>query len=294
MNSDTTQAKLKHIHDSFQAARESLPAYRHILPFFESLFTLQEAAVPVTSPEPVQMTPQVRAARLEGQLPLMDRGRLPYDKPAALDLLQAICREAATATPELAAGAKTIKAVLEEKKTAIEYGFDLFVGADLQGIRDLSAAFSMDASILLFFLQHSTWPAIARQANLMSDSNQAMANWDHGYCPVCGNPPSLAFLAENGARFLVCEFCRHQWPFKRILCPSCGNADAKSISYFFSEEEQTYRVYTCDACRKYLKAVDTRRLTRPFYPPLESLVTTHLDLQAQEMGYQSVTSEAIR
>jgi hypothetical protein len=45
MNSDTTQAKLKHISDSFQAAFESLPAYRHMLPFFESLFTLQEAEV---------------------------------------------------------------------------------------------------------------------------------------------------------------------------------------------------------------------------------------------------------
>jgi len=294
MNSDTTQAKLKHIHDSFQAAFENLPAYRHMLPFFESLFTLQEAAVAVTSPEPVEITPEVRAARLEGKLPLMDRGRLPYDKPAALVLLQAICREAATATPQLATGAAAINAGLEKKSAAIERGLDLFMSADQQGIHDLSAELSMDESILLFFLYHSTWPSIARQADLMMDSNQIAKNWDQGYCPVCGSLPSLAFLTENGARILVCEFCRHQWPFKRILCPACGNADAKSINYFFSQEEQTYRVYTCDACRKYLKTVDTRQLTRAFYPPLESIVTTHLDLQAREMGYQGLTSEASR
>ncbi len=294
MNDDTTKAKLKHVHDSFQAAFDSLPVYQHMLPFFESLFTLQEAAVEVTSAEPVEITPEVRAARLEGHLPLMACGCLPYDKPAALGLLQAICREAATATAQLAAGAEAINAGLDQKNDAIERGLDLFMAADQQGIHDLSAELSMDESILLFFLYHCTWPSIARHADLMMDSNQTAKNWDQGYCPVCGSPPSLAFLTENGARILVCEFCRHQWPFKRILCPSCGNADAKSINYFFSEEDQTYRVYTCDACRKYLKTVDTRQLTRPFYPPLESLVTTHLDLKAQEMGYQSVTCEAFR
>jgi FdhE protein len=294
MNADTTKAKLKHIHDSFQAAFDSLPPYRHMLPFFETLYTLQEAALPATSPEPVKMTPEERAARLEGQMPLMDRSRLPYDKPAALVLLEAICREAATATPPLAAGARTIKTVLEEKRESIERGLDLFMDADLERIRDLSAALSMDESILLFFLYHSTWPSIARQADSITDSNQAETIDHKGYCPVCGSPPSLAFLTENGARILVCGFCRHQWPVKRILCPSCGNNDSKSISYFFSEEDQTYRVYTCDICRKYLKTVDTRQLTRPFYPPLESIITTHLDLKARQMDFQSMTSEAFR
>jgi FdhE protein len=222
----------------------------------------------------------------------MDRGRLPYDKPAALVLLQAICREAATATAQLAAGAEAINAGLEKKSAVIERGLDLFMSADQQGIHDLSVELPMDESILLFFLYHSTWPSIARQADLMMDSNQTAKIWDQGYCPVCGSPPSLAFLTENGARILVCEFCRHQWPFKRILCPSCGNMDAKSISYFFNEEDHSYRVYTCDVCRKYLKTVDTRQLTRPFYPPLESIVTAHLDLKAQQMGYQSIASEA--
>jgi len=151
---------------------------------------------------------------------------------------------------------------------------------------------SMDVSILLFFLYHSTWPSIARQAALITDRFEIETDWDQGYCPVCGSSPGLAFLAENGGRVLVCEFCRHQWPFKRILCPSCGNDDSNSINYFFNEGEPTYRVYTCDACKKYIKTVDTRRLSRPFYSPLEGIVTTHLDMKAQEMGYQSVTSEA--
>ncbi len=294
MSADSTQAILKHVHESFQAAFDSLPAYQHMLPFFESLFTLQEAAVPVASPPPLAITAEMRAAKRDGQLPLMDRGRLPYDKPAALDLLRAICEEAANATPQLASGAESIKAGLENESAVIARGLDMFMTGDMEGIRDLSAALSVDESILIFFLYHSTWPSVARQAALINDACEIDEQWDHGYCPVCGNSAGLAFLAENGGRVLVCDFCRHQWPFKRILCPSCGNTDSKSISYFFSEEEQTYRVYTCDACKKYIKTIDLRRMTRPFYPPLESIVTTHLDFQAQEMGYQSVASEASR
>ncbi len=292
MNTDTTQAILEHIHRSFQAAFDSRPAYQHMLPFFESLFTLQEAAIPVTSPPPVIITAEMRAAKLDGQLPLIDRDRLPYDKPAALDLLQAICEKAAAATAELAAGAATIKAGLENRSAAIARGLDMFMTNDMQGIRNLSAELSMDESILGFFLYHCTWPSVARQAVLVKDIFETGVQWDHGYCPVCGDSPGLAFLTENGGRILVCRFCRHQWPCKRIHCPSCGNTDSESISYFFSEEEQTYRVYTCDTCKKYIKTIDLRRLTRPFYPPLESIVTTHLDLQAQEMGYRSMASEA--
>ena len=168
----------------------------------------------------------------------------------------------------------------------------MFMHDDLAGIHDLSAELSMDVSILLFFLHHSTWPSVARQAAMITEASQIDPNWDQGYCPVCGSPPGLAFLAENGGRVLVCEFCRHQWPFKRILCPFCGNADPDSITYFFTEGDPTYRVYTCDSCKKYIKTVDTRRMSRPFYPPLESIVTTHLDIKAQELGYQSGTSEA--
>ena len=52
MTDDTTLSILEHIHHSFKAASDSLPAYQHMLPFFESLFTLQAAAIPVTSPPP--------------------------------------------------------------------------------------------------------------------------------------------------------------------------------------------------------------------------------------------------
>ena len=280
---------LKHIHQSFQAAAESMQAYGHILPFFENLFTLQEAAVAVVSPDLVPQPPDLQTAEIESQLPLLDRNHLPYDETAAMDLLLAICREATSATPQLAAGAAAIGSGLEKMNGAIQRGLRLFMGADDQGIHALSMELFLDESILRFYLYHSTWPSVARQVTWIRESHAMDGiHWGHGFCPVCGSPPELAFLAENGERWLVCEFCRYQWPFKRIRCPGCGNQDSHSVIYFFSDAEPAYRVHTCDICKFYIKTVDTRRLARPFYPPLEGIVTAHLDLKARGLGFKSL------
>ena len=59
------------------------------------------------------------------------------------------------------------------------------------------------------------------------------------------------------------------------------------LGYFFSEEENEYRVYTCDNCKKYIKTIDTVKIDRFIYPPLEQVVTLHLDMQANQKGFES-------
>jgi FdhE protein len=290
MTAGTRTTILENIHQSFQAAAESLPAYRHILPFFENLFTLQEAAVAAASPAPVPLPPDLETAGSENRLPLLNRSRLPYDETAAMDLMLAICREAASASHQLAAGAATISSGLEKMNGAVRRGLRLFMGADDPGIRTLSAEMNMDESILRFYLYHSTWPSVACQVIRIRESRiMDGIHWDRGSCPVCGSPPDLAFLADNGERLLVCEFCRHTWPFKRIRCPGCGNQDSHSVIYFFSDAEPAYRVHTCGVCKLYIKTVDRRRLARPFYPPLEKIVTAHLDMKARGLGFSTCT-----
>jgi len=44
-------------------------------------------------------------------------------------------------------------------------------------------------------------------------------------CPMCGSQPLLGVLrpeGDGGKRFLLCSFCSHEWSFRRIFCPSCG------------------------------------------------------------------------
>jgi len=63
--------------------------------------------------------------------------------------------------------------------------------------------------------------------------------------------------------------------------------DDQSLHYFFSEQEEDWRVDVCDGCKKYIKTLDTRKVTRPVYFPLEQITSLHLDLKAREMGYES-------
>jgi FdhE protein len=152
-------------------------------------------------------------------------------------------------------------------------------------IQAAAAAFGVKAEALSFFIHHSLRPALCRCAQELSGLLADDLVWEKGYCPICGSPPVLAWLEADGRQFLYCSFCWHRWPGRRALCAFCGNSDPQRLSYLYSEEEKEYRIDVCDACRKYIKTVDGRHLSRLAYPPLELIASLHLDLKAAEAGY---------
>lgn len=293
MTIEDQKTLLTTIHQSFDAAAKRLPAYEKILPFFKALFSMQEQAIQTTWPESVIISPELLKAKREGEFPLMDRHQAHADEPAALNLLEAILAESEKANPQMSDGAEVIKSLLEGDGDEIERGFDMVMADDQQGLEQLGKQIGIGKEILIFFLYNSLFPSIAQHERQLSQEHAINGDWGKGSCPICGGSPHLSFLAENGQRLLVCHFCRHQWPIKRILCPHCGNNDTESVSYFFVEEEKAYRVYTCDACKTYIKTVDVRELPHAFYPPLENIITTHLDLHATQMGYHSAAPSGL-
>lgn len=109
--------------------------------------------------------------------------------------------------------------------------------------------------------------------------------WRLGYCPVCGSGPDFAFLdKERGARWLLCNRCDTGWLFQRLECPYCGNQEQDSLAYF-TDEDGLYRLYVCERCKQYLKAIDLRYTKSEVLLPLERVLTLDMDRQAQEYGY---------
>lgn len=109
--------------------------------------------------------------------------------------------------------------------------------------------------------------------------------WIRRYCPVCGGTPDFSLLEDEvGIRSLVCSRCDAKWRYKRLECPFCGTEDASKLAYYPSKDK-TYRLYVCDNCKHYLKALDLR--VTPGEPDIgiERLITLDLDIAAQEAEY---------
>ncbi len=144
----------------------------------------------------------------------------------------------------------------------------------------------MDEEVLAVAIHSAVRPFLAKWAEELS-SRISQEQWRRGYCPVCGGTPNFAYIEqEHGARYLCCPRCDAEWLFQRIECPFCRNSEQKNLAYF-TDQDGRYRVYTCEKCRGYLKAVDLRKGNKDIVIPLEWVKTLDLDRQACERGYRA-------
>ena len=126
-------------------------------------------------------------------------------------------------------------------------------------------------------------PFLARCAEVLMQKPE-IAAWNHGHCPICGWEPEFAVVTPSGERRLICGRCLGQWGFGAHTCPFCSNND-RSLITSFATRDGRYRVYACDACRRYLKAYDARKAPRPVMVLVDSIATLPLDAAAMQKGY---------
>jgi formate dehydrogenase maturation protein FdhE len=113
-----------------------------------------------------------------------------------------------------------------------------------------------------------------------------------GACPFCSGLPWMSTRKGEGdlqgaQRNLCCALCGGEWPFLRIRCPSCGEADPSKLPYFHDEARTAVRLECCDTCKRYMKSIDLTVDARPI-AEVDDLVTLALDLWAQEQGYTRI------
>ena len=195
--------------------------------------------------------------------------------------------------------------VLKEKSENPVEDMDAFLAEELEDenkLRELVDAFlernedelsrllqgsKLDPAILHMLLHISLAPFYWKMAGTLARKAD-LGQVPHGDCPVCGNLPVMGFLrSEDGLRVLECSLCGTRWGFPRIMCPFCNNMDQDKLKYIFANDDDTRRVYLCDKCNKYIKiCAAPGEKTEEFVIPLEDLATAHLDLAAQDRGYE--------
>jgi FdhE protein len=144
---------------------------------------------------------------------------------------------------------------------------------------------------------------------------------DERHCPRCGGLPQVSVVSAPAEdlvtprRYLECARCAHRWPYPRLMCPACGEAEAQRLP-IFAEEGTTageatgqvirrvqadpvaavpcgdpmfphMSVHACRTCARYLLNVDLGRETRAV-PAVDELAAVPLVLYAREQGLDKI------
>jgi FdhE protein len=269
------------------ALRKRRPLYKTMIDFYEHIFILQEEAKNQINLDPIQIPKEMLSVKRKEKFPLITISDFVIDARVSETLLKKICQITKDAEVEMNVAAKKIFNVIASKKLDPKPFFSGLLDGNEALFAETAADLGIDKKVLAFVIYSSIKPSLSVCAEQLAAYLKEPDHWQKGYCPICGNPPGLSMLDGEGKRFLICSFCWHQWSTKRMNCPFCDTLNSKILDYFFSEEEQEYRVYTCKSCKNYLKTVDTRKADRVIYPPLEQVSTLHLDLKANEMGFNT-------
>jgi FdhE protein len=259
------------------------PEYIDVLRPFEEIFAYvdgKEAATGIS----VAVPEGNGSERVSGGLPLLSPEALTVDRDAAtaflsglLGVLRRVGREGHADLDRILGGLSS---------GSLDLG-SLYVAclARKRDVVDRAAAdLSVQAPLLTFSLEIPLKTALEHLSS--SIPPEQFDGWKEGYCPVCGSRAGMAELSgDEGKRRLSCSACFFRWPYPRIQCPYCGNADPETLSYFTAGDGPT-RVAVCRKCSRYLKTRDARLGNADVPLEAEDLATLHLDLLAGKEGFE--------
>jgi FdhE protein len=208
-----------------------------------------------------------------------------FDQDLALDLLlpkfpELLCRVAAFSPRPVADSAENLRS----QPTARS--------------RDLLASYwkTGSDSELVFSEPEALLALLQPYAECLADHGEHHPGNDAiALCPFCGGKPLAGVLrpeGDGGKRFLICALCATEWPFRRILCPSCSEESVEKLAVYTANEFRHVRVEGCDACHSYIKTVDLTK-NGLAVPVVDELATIPLNLWAQEHGYTKLRTNIL-
>jgi FdhE protein len=280
--SSEIEAKILQKLDELEQKEGELPSFVQL--YRQWLQLQSEARSRFTTPKP-NLGADVIPNRLTQGIPLLSFKDLSLDWAQLEGLCQEITNSMAKDSPDALKEVKTLGNILLKKAVLKEVARAWYQGSSLTPI---ATRHSVDGELLGLVVAAALKPFLSAYSEvLLPKVNQE--SWRRRYCPICGGRPDFAYLdGERGARWLLCSRCDADWLFQRLECPYCGSQDQNALAYF-TDDEGLYRLYICERCKRYLKAIDLRQAKSEVLLPLERLLTFELDIQAQKDGYRPCT-----
>lgn len=218
---------------------------------------------------------------MKRRVPLLQRWEPQWDEESFMRLCGQICDIGTRHRKELASQFEKIRSLLTDDVDQVHNVVTEYLGeaeVALPGRADI------DEEVLYFVLNNALHPFLQSYAAILTPFIEG-EKWYQRFCPVCGGEPDFGYLEEKvGGLHLLCSRCDTVWRYKRGECTFCGNSDRETFAYYVGDEE-VYRLYVCEKCKRYLKVVDGRQTTRKPMLPLQRIITMGMDVSARQEGY---------
>jgi len=259
------------------------PEYKDVLFPFEEIFAFidgNEAGTGIRFAVPEGNG----AERVTGGIPLLSPESLSVERSVAAVFLSGLLAVLRRVGREGQADLDRIGGALVQGSLDLASLYAACLSRERDVVDRAAAALAVPAPLLAFVIEIPLKTALERISS--SFPPERFDGWAEGYCPVCGSRAGMGELSgDEGKRFLSCSACFFRWPYPRIRCPYCGNADPETLTYFTAGDGPT-RVGVCRKCSRYLKTRDARLGNADVPMEAEDLATLHLDLLAGKEGFE--------
>jgi len=280
-----TKTALKELEKRVETLVRLRPSHKELLEFYGAILKEQLKAREAGQPEGV-LKADAADLREEGQLPLLQGRDVPVDVESAKKLFRSLCRVAKRENQTLQEGIEKIQKATRRRRIDIDRFLAEMNLPDPPYAQEVSSSLGLNRDILIFLGRASIQPFVEKTAAFLGEGAD-LKGWSKSICPICGSLPVLSELTgDEGRRMLICSFCGYRWKGLRMVCAFCGTEDQGAHRYLFIEGDEGVRIDVCDKCKKYIKTIDTRETGHSTFPLLEYIGTLHLDILAQEKGYQ--------
>ncbi len=273
--------ELQHTLEVIERHKRTNPQYSELLDILGEILILREEHRKRITENVFPIEGAHVEAKLKGGLPLVDFSSPKLDLRKPREFFLALLEIGKKKNPD-----ETEQILSDLRDGRLNYEemvYDSFTSSDDE--KQTEAADEDTIDLLKFFVEESLRPSLEFVTREYEERIRK-ANWNEGYCPVCGRMPKIGRLVDKeGKRHLFCSQCGFEWRFRRVKCPFCGNEEQQTLSYFTVEGDERYRVDVCDVCKHYIKTIDFREAGEEAVLDVEDLATLHLDMLAHEEGY---------
>jgi len=282
MTNTNVSSEIKNI---INRALDQNPENKEIIKAFAPIITRQRQLVEEISLKKPDYS-LIDKNKLKAGVPVSSQMDLILPEDPLKDVALRLATAVKEGMPAIAENIDKISTFIQEGKIKPLDFFKAPVNGEANAIGGLSKKLEISPSNASFLMSLVVRVVLEKRAREIMETLGAF-DWEKGYCPICGEFPSIALIEEEGGkRFMHCSSCGHDWRFTRVICPYCEHEAENGMDYFYIEKKTQESAFVCDKCKKYL--VTLYRAGSLFARDMDvsAISLIHMDMIMQKKGYE--------